>query len=344
VSGFPGWPAVLSTVMAGDSLSADEARAAMGEILAGDATPAQISGFLVALRMKGESADEMAGMVGAMLDASERVPVDPVGLVDTCGTGGSPSRRSAAFNVSTIAAVVVAGAGGRVCKHGNRGASSTSGSFDLLEALGVRIDLGPEEVARCIDEVGIGACFAPRFHPAMRHAGPPRRELGVPTVFNLLGPLANPARVRRQVVGVSQPAMAERMARVLEMNGAEHVLVVSCADGLDELSTTGTSDVVELRDGELTSWTVDCGDLGLAPCTIDDLAGGDATTNAALARAILAGESGPHRDVVVLNAAAALYVAGTVADLAAGIEHAMAAIDSGAAATTLDRLVAASNA
>ena len=341
---FPGWGAVIGRLMAGESLSSDEARAAMGEILGGDATPAQIAGFLVALRTKGESADEMAGMVAAMLDASERVPIDPSDLVDTCGTGGSPSRRRAAFNVSTIAAVVAAGAGARVCKHGNRGASSTSGSFDLLEALGVKIDLGPDEVARCIEQVGIGACFAPRFHPAMRHAGPPRRELGVPTVFNLLGPLANPARVRRQVVGVSQPAMAERMARVLEANGAEHVLVVSGADGLDELSTTGTSTVVELRNGELSTWSIDCGDLGLRPCTIDDLAGGDAQTNAKLARAVLAGEPGPHRDVVVLNAAAALYVSGQVADVAAGVTKAAEAIDSGAAATTLDRLVAASNA
>jgi anthranilate phosphoribosyltransferase len=340
---FPGWAILVSRLLAGESLSAGEAGEAMTQILAGDATPAQIAGFLVALRAKGESVEEMTGMLDAMLAVSQRVPVDPDGLVDTCGTGGAPSRRRAAFNVSTIAALVVAGAGGRVCKHGNRGASSTSGSFDLLEALGVRIDLGPDDVARCIDEVGIGVCFAPRYHPAMRHAGPARRELGVPTVFNLLGPMANPARVRRQVIGVSQPAVAESMVRVLQRSGAEHVLVVSGADQLDELSTTGRSTVVELRNGEVTTWTVDPVELGLAPAAIEDLAGGDVAANAELTRAVLSGERSPHRDLVLLNAAAALQVAGLVTDLAEGLQSAAAAIDSGAAAAVLARLVEVAN-
>jgi anthranilate phosphoribosyltransferase len=311
----------------------------MAEILDDAATPAQIAGFIIALRMKGETAGEMTGLVRAMLEVAERVPIDPAGLVDTCGTGGSASRRSAAFNVSTIAAFVIAGAGVRVCKHGNRGLSSTSGSFDLLEALGVRIDLGPEEVAACIEEAGIGFCFAPRFHPAMRHAGPPRRELGVPTVFNFLGPLANPARVTRQVVGVSDPHMAEIMAGVLKANGAQRAMVVCGRDGLDELTTTSTSAVLDIDGDSVTAYEVKPRDLGLAPATLEQLAGGHAAANAALARKILAGEPGPHRDIVVLNAAAGLVVGDKAADLEAGIELAAAAIDDGRAAATLDRLV-----
>ncbi|HEX8581242.1 MAG TPA: anthranilate phosphoribosyltransferase, partial [Acidimicrobiales bacterium] len=258
------------------------------------------------------------------------------GLVDTCGTGGDRSRT---INVSTIAALVVAGAGGRVCKHGNRAASSACGSADLLEALGVAIDLGPAGVARCIDEVGIGFCFAPRFHPAMRHAGPARRELGVPTVFNFLGPMANPARVRRQVLGVSDPSMAERMAQVLGANGAERALVVYGHDGLDELTTTTTSTVLELRDGGLRTYVVDPVELGLAPADPAELKGGDAATNASLARAVLGGEPGPRRDVVLLNAAAGLVAAGLADDLVDGLVLAASSIDEGRAAATLDRLV-----
>jgi anthranilate phosphoribosyltransferase len=335
------WSSILGELTAGRDLSTAQAHEAMAEILDGAATPAQIAGFIIALRMKGETAAEMTGLVRAMLDVAERVPIDPAGLVDTCGTGGSLSRRSAAFNVSTIAAFVIAGAGVRVCKHGNRGLSSTSGSFDLLEALGVRIDLGPVEVAACIEEAGIGFCFAPRFHPAMRHAGPPRRELGVPTVFNFLGPLANPARVTRQVVGVSDPHMAEIMAGVLRANGAERAMVVCGRDGLDELTTTSTSAVLDIDGDEVRAFEVRPRELGLSPAALSDLAGGDAAANAALARKVLAGEPGPHRDIVVLNAAAGLVVGDKAADLAAGIELAAAAIDDGRAAATLDRLVEA---
>ncbi len=338
------WPELLGRVTAGRDLTTDEAAEAMGEILAGDVPEVAIAGWIVALRMKGESTEEMTGLVRAMLDVAERVPIDPGGLVDTCGTGGTPARRTAAFNISTLAAIVLAGAGARVCKHGNRKQSSTCGSFDLLEALGVRIELGPEDVARCINDAGIGFCLAPTFHPAMRHVGPVRRALGVPTVFNMLGPLANPARVRRQVLGVTDLVMGERMLGVLRANGAERALVVSGHDGLDELTTTTRSTVIELRDGAVTTWEVDPSSLGLAPASLSDIAGGDAAANADLARRVLAGEPGPHRDIVVLNAAAGLLVVGLAEDLATGLAQATAAIDDGRAAATLDRLVQASNA
>ncbi len=244
-----GWPAILGRLASGQDLGSVGARLALSEVLLGNATPAQIAAFVFGLRCKGETIEEMTGLVAAMLGAAERVVVpEPVAnrLVDTCGTGGD---RSGTINVSTIAALVVAGAGIPVCKHGGRAASSKAGSADVLEALGVVIDLGPAGVSRCISEAGIGFCFAPRYHPAMRHAVPVRRELGVPTAFNFLGPLANPAGVRRQVVGVGDPAMAEKMARVLAAGGATHVLVVHGEDGLDELSTTGPSTMYEYRAG-----------------------------------------------------------------------------------------------
>ena len=336
-----GWAAVLGELTAGRSLPAASAEAAMAEILAGAASSAQIAAFIVALRMKGETVEELTGMLAAMLAASERVPLDDVsGLVDTCGTGGD---RSHTINVSTLAALVVAGAGVGVCKHGNRAASSQCGSADLFEALGVTVDLAPPEVARCVTDAGIGFCFAPRFHPAMRHAGPTRKELGVPTVFNFLGPMANPARVRRQVIGVSDRSMAERMAHVLAAHGAERALIVH-GGGLDELSTTGVSAVLELRDGEVRPGEVDPADFGLAPASADMLRGGDAACNAGLARRVLDGERGSHRDIVVLNAAAALMVAGVADDIAQGIDAAASSIDDGNAAAALDRLVTASKA
>jgi anthranilate phosphoribosyltransferase len=336
-----GWPAILGTLAARRDLTTEQARAAMAEILEGAATPAQIAGFIVALRMKGETVDELGGLVDAMLAAAERVTLPPdEPVVDIVGTGGD---RAHTINVSTLAALVVAGAGGRVCKHGNRAASSATGSADLLEALGVRIDCGPEEVARCVAEAGIGFCFAPRFHPAMRHAGPPRRELGIATAFNFLGPLANPAGVRRLMIGVADPSMAERMVGVLAARGSERVLVVHGDDGLDELTVSTTSQVVELRDGEVRDYAVDPKELGIASAPTEALVGGDPATNAELARRVLAGDPGPHRDVVCLNAGAGLVAAGMADDLAGGLRTAQAAIDGGGAAAALDRLVAISN-
>jgi anthranilate phosphoribosyltransferase len=337
-----GWPAILGDLTSGRDLTVDQARAAMAEILDGAATPAQIAGFIVALRMKGETVDELTGLVDAMLAAAERVTLpDPGAVVDVVGTGGD---RAHTINVSTLAALVVAGAGGRVCKHGNRAASSATGAADLLEALGVRIDCGPDEVARCVADAGIGFCFAPRFHSAMRHAGPPRRELGILTAFNFLGPLANPAGVRRLMIGVADASMAERMVGVLAARGSERVLVVHGDDGLDELTISTTSQVLELRDGDVHAYEVDPKDLGITPASLEALAGGDPATNAALARGVLDGEPGPHRDIVCLNAGAALLAAGVADDLASGIGAARSSIDEGAAAAALDRLVAISNA
>jgi len=316
----------------------------MAEVFAGNAAPAQIAAFIVALRMKGETVEEMTGLVRAMLGAAEEVPLDDglrARLVDTCGTGGD---RSGTINVSTIAAFIVAGAGVPVAKHGNRAASSRAGSADVLEALGVRIDLGPEGVAACLVQAGIGFCFAPRFHPAMRHAGPVRRELGVPTVFNFLGPLANPTRPRFQVVGVSDGRMAARMAGVLAANGALRSLVVHGSDGLDELTTTGPSTVVWQEGGETRTLDVDPAALGFAPATPAALAGGDAAANAASLRAVLDGIRGAHRDIAVLNAAAGLVAAGAASTFEEGVLQAQRSIDDGAAASALDRLLATSTA
>jgi anthranilate phosphoribosyltransferase len=336
-----GWPAVLGPLVAGRDLGSELARAAMTEILDGAATPAQLAGFVVALRMKGETVEELAGLLDAMLAAAETVEVEPVlrdRLVDIVGTGGD---RSHTINVSTIAGLVIAGAGVPVCKHGNRAASSSCGSADLLEALGVRLELAPADITRCLVDAGIAFCFAPRFHPALRHAGPPRRELGIPTAFNVLGPMANPARVRRMVVGVADPAVAPKMLGVLAHEGATRVLVVHGDDGLDELTTTAPSTVWELRDGEVDLWRLDPAELGLAPAGPEGLRGGDPAVNARLARAVLAGERGPHRDIVVLNAAAGLLVGGAVSSLGDGVTLAATVLDDGRAARALDRLVAA---
>ncbi len=336
-----GWSAVLGSLTAGRDLSADAAAAAMTEILEGSATPAQIAGFIVALRMKGETVPELSGLLRAMLAAAEPVPLeDRSTVVDIVGTGGD---RAHSINVSTLAALVVCGAGGRVCKHGNRAASSACGAADLLEALGVVIDLGPQGVAACVERAGIGFCFAPRFHASMRHAGPTRRELGVPTVFNFLGPLANPARAGRYVVGVSDPSMAERMARVLADQGVERAWIVHGGDGLDEITTTTTSNVVEVRGAAVQPLTVDPTEHGISPTSLADLRGGDPATNARLARAVLDGERGPHQDIVVLNAAAGLVVAGLVDDLGAGLKAARRSVTEGWAADALGRLVKVSN-
>jgi anthranilate phosphoribosyltransferase len=334
-----GWPAVLNQLVARLDLPAETARAAMDEILAGEATPAQLGAFAVALRMKGESVDELNGLLDSMLAAANLVILPPeLGdrAIDVVGTGGD---RSHSINVSTLAALVAAGAGVPVCKHGNRAASSRCGAADLLEALGVAIDLTPVGVASCIAEAGIGFCLAPRFHPALRHAGPPRREMGIPTAFNILGPLANPARVRRMVVGVADVAMAERMLAVLAVHGAEHVLIVHGEDGLDEISTTAPSRLFELRGGVVTSRSVDPTSLGVPRAGIDDIRGEGPAENAEIARRVLGGERGPQRDIVALNAAAALMVAGSVPGLEEGLSLAGEVLDDGRAAAALDRLV-----
>lgn len=339
-----GWSGVLGRLFRREDLPAADAAAALGEILTGRAEPAQTGAFAAALRTKGETVEELTGLVGAMLAEAERVEAGE-DLVDTCGTGGD---RSGTINVSTMAACVVAGAGARVCKHGGRAASSRAGSADVLEALGVVIDLGPAGVERCVEETGFGFCFAPRFHPAMRYAAPVRKALGAPTFFNLLGPLANPARATRQVVGVGEPGMAEAMLGVLEANGAKHAMVLYGHDGLDELSTTGLSTVHEFRltdDGgrERRTYLVDPAALGFRLATRAELAGGDPQDNAQHVREVLDGVPGARRDIVVLNAAAGLVVAGLAPDLAAGVEVAIASIDGGAARAALDRLVTVSN-
>ncbi|MHB8246769.1 MAG: anthranilate phosphoribosyltransferase [Acidimicrobiales bacterium] len=338
-----GWPGVLGRLFAGQDLSSDEAETVLNSILSGEAAPTQIAAFAAALRTKGETAEEMTGLVRAMRSNGEQIDAGP-GLVDTCGTGGD---QSGTINVSTMAAVIVAASGARVCKHGGRAASSSSGSADVLEAFGIAIDLGPEGVKRCIAQAGIGFCLAPRFHPAMRHAAPVRRELGVPTVFNYLGPLANPARATRQLIGVGAPAMAPRMISVLEANHIEHAMVVFGHDGLDELSTVAPSSVIETRIGkdgryERLEYVVDSLQLGLPRAALEQLRGGSATENATLLLSVFSGERGPKRDFALLNGAAALVLAGNAADIGEGIELAGSLIDDGSVTRTLDAFKAVS--
>ena len=339
-----GWPGVLTRVMGGADLSHEDAATAMGAILTGNATPAQLIAFTVALRIKGETADELSGMLDAVLGAAEVVPLSDdvrAKAVDIVGTGGD---RSHSVNVSTMAALVVAGAGVPVCKHGNRGASSQCGAADVLEELGVAIDLSPQGVADCIAEAGIGFCFAPRFHPAFRFAGPARREVGVPLAFNLLGPMANPGRVRRQLIGVADPRFAERVLTAVRDHGSTDAWVVH-GGGLDELTTTGPSTVLAITDGgEPRSFTIDPAELGLATASRESLVGGDRACNADAIRRVAAGAHGPHRDIVVLNAAAGLVIAGVATTMEHGVELAAASIDTGRAAAALDALVATSQA
>ncbi len=327
------WPSVLGPLLRRQDLTEAQAATAMRVILAGEATPAQIAAFATGLRIKGETVDEVTGLVRAMLAAAARVEA-PGSLLDTCGTGGD---RAGTFNVSTLAALVAVGAGCRVAKHGNRALSGRCGSADLLEALGVAITLPPAGVAATIAEAGIGFCFAPVFHPAMRHAATPRRELGVPTVFNYLGPLTNPARAQHQALGVADARMGPVMANVLARTGVRHALVFWGHDGLDELTVTTTSTLLEVDPaGQVREQDVDPAALGLDRARRDDLAGGDVERNVAIARAVLAGQGGPPRDMVLLNAAAALVAADAAASLADGMELAARSIDSGRARQALD--------
>jgi len=327
----------IGHVLAGKNLTEADAEAVMGQIMTGQATPAQIGGFLIALRVKGETVAEVTGFARAMRQNAVAVRPRCDLLVDTCGTGGDGA---GTFNISTTAAFVVAGAGLAVAKHGNRSVSSRCGSADVLQALGANLDLSPQAVADCIDEVGIGFLFAPRLHPAMKHAIGPRREMGVRTVFNILGPLTNPAGAQVQVLGVYEGALTETMARVLGSLGSRAAFVVHGADGLDELSTTGPNRVSQLQNGQVHTFTLDPKALGLPRAAPTDLLGGDVEENAALTRAVLEGESSPRRDVVLLNSAAALVAGGVATDLHQGLTLAACSIDSGAARARLDALVA----
>jgi len=321
----------LAALVARRDLTAAEAEAALHEIMSGEAGEALIGGFLVALRMKGETADEIAGFARAM--RANCVPVKPTvqDVVDTCGTGGDACDT---FNISTAAAFVAAGAGVPIAKHGNRAVSSQCGSADVLKELGVNIELSPEAVARCIDEVGIGFLFAPGLHPAMKHAIGPRRQLGMRTVFNLLGPLTNPAGAKRQVIGVFDPAFAPLIAEALRANGSEHVLVVHGEPGLDEISLCGKTQVTELKDGEITQYEI----VPDERCRVEDIAGGDAAASAQMLRDVLAGQPGPRLDIVLLNAAAAIVVGGKAPTLAEGAAVARESVTSGAAAAKLQGL------
>lgn len=319
---------------AGGSLEQDEAAATMEQIMAGEATPAQIAAFVTALRFKGETVDEIAGLAGVMRQRALQVSTRHT-VVDTCGTGGD---ESGSINVSTTAAFVVAGTGVKVAKHGNRAMSSQSGSADVLEALGVKLDLGPEGVATCIDEVGIGFMFAQAFHPAMRHAAPVRREIGIRTIFNILGPLTNPAGCCHQVVGVGDPALLPKMAGALGRLGSIHALIVH-GGGIDELSISGPSQIAELVGGQVREYEITPELLGLGRAPADAIRGGTAQENAVALRRILDGSPGPQRDVILLNAAAALLAGDRVDSLAAGIALAAESIDSGGARRALDGLV-----
>jgi anthranilate phosphoribosyltransferase len=331
--------ALLALVAGGERLSLDQARSAFEIMMSGDATPAQVGGFLMGLRVRGETVDELTGGAEALRERMVEVQA-PADAIDTCGTGGDAS---GTFNVSTAAALVVAACGVPVAKHGNRALSSRAGSADILAALGVNIDVEPSRVERAIREAGIGFMMAPRHHGAMRHVAGARVELGTRTIFNLLGPLANPAGARRQLLGVFAHDWIEPLARVLGQLGSERAWVVHGSDGLDELTTTGPSHVAELRAGRVTTFEVTPEEAGLPRARLEDLRGADATTNADALRALLDGVRGPYRDIVLLNSAAALVIADRASDLAAGVARAVEAIDGGAAKAALARLVAISS-
>lgn len=325
----------IRKVAEGGSLTEGEAHSVMCRVMDGEATAAQIGALLMALRAKGETVDEITGFARAMREHATRVRPDAVGYVDTCGTGGDGRDT---FNISTVAAFVVAGAGVPVAKHGNRSVSSACGSADVLEALGVRIDITPGEMARCVDECGVGFLFAQALHPSMRHAAGPRREMGVRTVFNVLGPLTNPAGAKRQLLGVFDAGLAPVMAEVAGRLGAEKVLVVHGEPGLDEVSVCGQTTICVWDGGEVTCSTVAPEDLGLRRREIEELRGGDPKTNARIAMSVLDGEEGAAREAVLANAAAALVAAGAAESLAHGVEVAARSIDSGEAKARLDAL------
>ena len=331
---------LIAKVADGNALTQDEAREAFETLMSGEATPAQIGGLLMALRVRGETVPEITGAVSVM--RAKMLPVSaPADAIDIVGTGGDAK---GTHNISTCTSFVVAGAGVPVAKHGNRALSSKSGAADVLAALGVKLDLSPDQIARCISEAGIGFMFAPNHHSAMKHVGPSRMELGVRTIFNLLGPLSNPAGVKRQLLGVFASHWVEPLAEVLRDLGTERAWVVFGAGGADEITLAGDNQIAELKDGKVTTFILSPDDIGLPTCTVESLKGGDAEENAAALRQVLAGADGPYRDVVLVNAAAALVIAGRAEDLAGGVQLARTSIDEGAAAARLERLIAVSNA
>ena len=330
----------IRDLIAGADLGRARTRAVMAQIMSGQATDAQIGAFLVALRIKGETIDEIAGCAEVMREKATPITTVRPNLLDTCGTGGDDS---GTFNISTTVAFVASGAGLAVAKHGNRSISSQCGSADVLAALGVNVEATPEKVGECIDEVGIGFLFAVALHGAMKHAIGPRQELATRTVFNILGPLTNPAGAKRQLLGAFDSALTESLAGVLGQLGSERALVVHGSDGLDEITLTGPTQATELRDGQVSTRQIHPGDFGLQTVSAESLKGGDASYNARILRGVLDGKEGPQRDVVLLNAAAAMVVGGLAADITAGLEVARASIDSGKARQALDRLVEVSN-
>ncbi len=332
--------AAIAAVIERQDLSAADMQAVMRLIMTGQATAAQIGGFLIGLRMKGETVDEIAAAAGVMRELATQVEIAGPHLVDTCGTGGDGA---STFNISTASALVTAAAGGRVAKHGNRSVSSSSGSADVLEAAGVRLDLGPEQVAACIEQLGVGFLFAPQHHSAMKHAIGPRKEMGVRTLFNLLGPLTNPAGAPNQVLGVFSMDWVEPLAQVLKQLGSEHVLVVHAEDGLDEISIAAPTRVAELKEGEISSYTISPEDFGLQRANLAAIAVDDAQQSLTMIRAVFAGEPGPAYDIVILNAGAAIYAAGLTSSLADGVSRAAKVIQSGKARQVFESRVVVSN-
>ena len=333
--------AAIKAVIAHQDLSGDEMRSVMQQIMTGECTPSQIGGFLVGLRMKGETVDEMSAAARVMRELATRVEISGDHLVDTAGTGGDSS---GSFNISTASALVAAAAGARVAKHGNRSMTSNSGSADVLETAGVKLDITPEQVRDCVEQVGVGFMFAPAHHGAMKHAIGARKEMAVRTIFNVLGPLTNPAGAPNQVIGVFDGDLLEPMASVLKQLGSNHVMVVHAEDGMDEISISAPTHVAELKQGEVSIYTVTPSDFGMESASLDELRVDSAEQSLAMIRAVLADSPGPARDIVCLNAGAAIYVSGCADSLAAGVEAARAAISNGKAAAVLQNLVVRSNA
>ena len=331
----------IKAVTEKQDLSAEEMSATMRLIMTGEATPAQVGGFLIGLRMKGETIDEIAAAAAVMRELASKVDVDKEHLVDTCGTGGDAS---GSFNISTASAIVVAAAGGKVAKHGNRSISSKSGSADVLETAGVNLEISPQQVAECVNEIGVGFMFAPLHHSAMKHAIGPRREMAVRTIFNVLGPLTNPAGAPNQVLGVFSKDLVEPLAHVLKRLGSEHVLVVHAEDGLDEISIASPTYIAELNDGEVKTYTIQPEDFDLSRADLEQIRATDSAHSLEIIKSVFSNTDGPAKDIVCLNAGAAIYAAGLTASLAEGVKKAQQVIASGAAAEKLQQLITKTNA